>query len=473
MIALRKSRKSSLFFKYLVSYMLILCLPLVFTSIFIFGYFNKILEKEITDGNLAMLTQINSVVDSQILEFNKISNQIFNNYKLKPHALSSNTTARIEAIKELKNYSIGNDFIYNLSLYVKNTDFVISASSTYDAQNFISFVYNYDQWEYDDFIKDVNGLSKPYFRYSENVFLSGSNCTERFLTYVVTSEQSTAIFMVNENKLKSMMSVKSKSGYENTVIMDKDANIITSVKDSPYLHSETFSDLIPSKDDKGTGIIKIQDANYFYSYVKSAITGWNYVTIIPEREALKSVFNVRQKVFYGWMLIALLGSCIIYYVTYYNYKPIRKLSRLAEEKWGQQTAGHNELEVVASVINQMADNDIALKKSLSNSKTAMKESLLLELLKGQIDSFERFNILGKDIGLHFSKPFYTVCIIHSKLFNDMKSTQKDEYHSGGRGFITGLRRGIWKGWHSRRNPDFYFIHGGKWRFFPEECTAKH
>lgn len=424
MLTWSNSRKSRLFFKYLVSYMLILCIPLVFTSIFIFGYFSKILEKEITDGNLAMLTHINNVVDNQIWEFNKISNRIFSDLKLKPYTLNKNTTAKIEAINELNNYRTGNDFIYNLALYVKNTDFIISASGTYDASNYINVVYNYDQWEYDDFIKDVNNLSKPYFRYSEDVVLSGADCTERFITYMVPSDQCTAIFMVNESKFKSLMSIKNASGYENTVIVDDYANIIVSVKDWSYLHSESFSDIILHMKEKGTGIAEIQKTNYFYSYVKSRITGWNYITIIPEREALKSVFNVRQKAFYGWLFIIVLGSCIIYYITNYNYYPIRNLRKLAEEKLGQQMTGHNEIEVVESVINQMADHGMELKKSLNSSKQAVKESILLELLKGRIDSTDKFNSIGRDIGLSFTYPFFNVCIFYSKQLREMEGGQK-------------------------------------------------
>ena len=251
MLTGRKNRKSRLFFKYLISYMLILCIPLLFTSIFVFGYFSRILEKEITDGNLAVLTHINNVVDDQILEFNKISNQLFNNTKLRPYALYKNTSARMEAIKELNNYRIGNDFIYNLALYVKDTDFIISASGTYDVPNFINVVYDYDQWKYSDFIKDANYLLKPKFRYSEDVFLSGANCTERFITYMVPGDQSTAIFMLNENKFKRLMSIKNASGYENTVIVDDYANIVVSVKDWPYLHSEAFTDIILHMGQKG------------------------------------------------------------------------------------------------------------------------------------------------------------------------------------------------------------------------------
>lgn len=419
-----RSKKSSLFFKYLLSYMLILCIPLVITGIFIFGYFNRILENELNEGNLSMLRQINNVVDSQVLEFNKISNQIFNNYKLKPHALNKSTYAKMEAIQELKNYSIGNDFIHNLSLYVKNTNFIISAAGTYDAPNFINFAYNYENWEYDDFIRDVNELQKPAFRYSENVYTSSPNCSSRLITYMVPGSQSTAIFMIDENKLKNMMTLKNARGYENTIIADKDANIVASVYDWPFLYSEAFSGIICNTGEKGTGIAEIQDIGYFYSYVKSTITGWIFVTMIPERVALMPVFNVRQIAICAWVLIVVLGSLIIYIITNYNYNPLLDLRKLAEEKLGQHMDGRNEIQVVESVINRMADNGMELKKTLNNSKLALKESLLLDLLKGRFESAVRFNSMGKDIGLCITKPVYNVSIFYSKQFKDMNNNQK-------------------------------------------------
>ena len=422
-----EGRKSRLFFKYLISYILILCIPLVFTSIFIFGFFNRILEDEITNSNLTMLMHINNVVDNQILEFKKISNQIVNNYKLKPHTMDKNTTAKMEAIQELKNYSIGNDFIYNLVLYVRNTDFIISASGTYDAGNFINYAYNYENWEYDDFLKDVNGSGKPAFRYSDNVFVSGSNCVERLITYIVPNDQCTVIFMIDENKLKNLISVKSGTAYENTVILDSGGNLVISLKDWPHLVAGIIPILTRNADneaEKKTGIMQIREEDYFYSRLKSEITGWNYITLTPEREALKSVFNVRKAAFHWYLLIALAGCCIIYYATYRNYKPILNLSRLAEEKSGKRTAGQTEIEAVASAINQMADDSLALKKSLNSSRAAFRDSLLLDLLRGRIDSADKFNSMGGDIGLSFTYPFFNVCIFHSRHFREMEGAWK-------------------------------------------------
>src|SRR5690606_20751092 len=124
--------------------------------------------------------------------------RIFNNYKLRPRALAKSTISRMEAIQELNNYCVGNDFIHNLVLYVKGTDFLISAAGTYDVSNFINYVYKYENWNYDDFVKDINARTGSVFRCTDNVFLSGSNNTERFITYIIPGDQITVIFLLNE-----------------------------------------------------------------------------------------------------------------------------------------------------------------------------------------------------------------------------------------------------------------------------------
>jgi len=429
MLLFSTDRKSGLFFKYLVSYMVILCIPLVVTIIFVFGHFNRVLEKEITARNLDILAQINNTIDGRMLEFNSIANRIFNNYKLRPRALAKSTISRMEAIQELNNYCVGNDFIHNLVLYVKGTDFLISAAGTYDVSNFINYVYKYENWNYDDFVKDINARTGSVFRCTDNVFLSGSNNTERFITYIIPGDQITVIFLLNESKIKNLLTLKSADVCENTVILDSDSNdsnIVTSVKDISDLHSEIIFNHLKPTGKNGTGIVEIRKLDYFYSYIRSGVTGWVYATMIPEREALKPVFSVSEKAFYLWLFVFFLGSGIIYCISNYNYYPIWNLRKLAEERLGQQMSGSNEIEAVKSAINKMAENGVELKKSLNQSKIAVKEALLLELIRGQIETREKFNTMGKDIGLVFSKPIYTVCIFYSKMLKDLNSAQRSK-----------------------------------------------
>lgn len=424
MLSFSTDRKSGLFFKYLVSYMAILCVPLVVTIIFVFGHFNRVLEREITARNLDILAQVNNTIDNRMLECNSIANRIFNNYRLKPRVIAKSTINRMEAIQELNNYCVGNDFVQNLVLYVKGTDFLISAAGTYDVSNFINYVYRYENWKHEDFVRDINEITGPVFRRPDNVYLSGSRNTERFITYLVPGDQLTVIFLLKESKVKSLLTLKSADVCENTVILDSESNIVTSVKDVSALHSEIIFNHLKPEGKDGTGIVEIRDMDYFYSYIKSEVTGWIYATVIPERDALKPVFNVKEKALYIWLVIFLLGSGVIYYITNRNYYPIWNLRKLAEERLGQQMSGNNEIEVVKSAINKIAENGIELKKSLNQGKTAIKEALLLELIRGQVETCEKFNLMGKDIGLVFSKPIYTVCVLYSKMLKDLNSARR-------------------------------------------------
>jgi len=424
MLLFSTDRKSGLFFKYLVSYMVILCVPLIVTIMFVFGHFNRVLEKEITARNLDVLAHINNAIDDRMLELNSIATRIFNNYNLKPRAISKSTISRMEAIQALNDYCVGNDFIHNLVLYIKGTDFLISAAGTYDVSNFINYVYKYENWNQSDFVEDINASTGPVFRCSDSVYLSGSNNAERFITYIIPSDQVTVIFLLKESKIKNLLTLKSADVCENTVILDSESNIVTSVRDISDLHSEIIFRHLNPVGKNGSGIAEIRKSDYFYSYIKSEVTGWICATMIPEHEALKPVFNVREKAFYIWLFILLLGSGVIYFITNHNYYPLWNLRKLAEERLGQQMSGNNEIEVVKSAINKMAENGAVLKKSLNQGKTAIKEALLLELVRGQVESCEKFNELGKDIGLAISKPVYTVCIFYSKMLKVLNSTQK-------------------------------------------------
>jgi len=76
--------KSKLFMKFIGSYLLILLIPLLFATVFIYRNAVNNLQGEIEQSHLNQLTQTKTVIDGRIKELSEIASRISYDQRLTP-----------------------------------------------------------------------------------------------------------------------------------------------------------------------------------------------------------------------------------------------------------------------------------------------------------------------------------------------------------------------------------------------------
>ena len=424
---------SSIFIKYLISYFIILLIPIVFTLLFTYSYFINIFKDEIITNNANMLEYIRNKMDYEIHQLKIISNEIQTNSKLTTYSINNSTIGKMSAINELKNYSIRSDLIEKLILYIYDDKYLYTSSGTYTINSFTD-VYKYNGWSYDEFRNILNsnsssGLISENIKYSE---LKAGNSAPGYIAYTQPLPSNSMypsmsiLFLLKEDTIKSSISDVIKMHNANTLILDNNYKIITCTKNADYLSKININSILHNKTGN-SGIIAIDKVKYYYLYMKSGITKWTFLTLIPEKDALQYVFDVRKRSIYVMVSIFLFGSLIIYLLVNYNYNPIKQLKEFADRTWdkNQDTAQYktnddgysNEIEAIKSIIGQMHKNDENLRIRIKDSVPAVKEFLLKMLLQGRFSSIEEFNNTAKDANLAFTKPCYRVILVSSEKYN--------------------------------------------------------
>ncbi len=399
------------FSKYLFSYVVILLIPLLAMSVFSYNYFIRVFKDEVVNGNLGMITQVKNSIDQQLIGLKKIPGQIYNNYNLLPSTLGRSNYHSIQAVEDLKKYNTGNYLVNELFFYVRGEDILYSSVSTYSLPIFINAIYAYKDWNYNEFYEDINVLKKPVFRPGENVLVN-KNTSARFVTYMypvpVNSDNpyGTVIFLINEERIKSVISNVLKDNETNVFIVDEKNNLITSLTEHEHLNIGEFLD------NTGSKTVKVNGVEYFISSVKSKDTGWIYAAFEPSDKALKKVFDMRMKIFYGIAAIVLIGSAVIYFLVHMNYYPIKKLKSFTEQKTGNPLDTCNEIEGVRLAINHITAASKTLQQKVDNNREAVKEYLLQNLLKGTFKDLPAFYEKARDIGIMFTKPYHRAAVIY-------------------------------------------------------------
>jgi len=156
------------------------------------------------------------------------------------------------------------------------------------------------------------------------------------------------------------------------------------------------------------------------------VTGWQYITVIPLEEIMSQVYDVRDNMVISIIIILLIGSIAIYYMMYMNYIPINKLKSYSDS-FLKNNQSRNEIESIHKAIEYLSFQNKDLAIRLKKSKLAAKEALLLETLKGRINSQDEFNLRSEDTGITFTKSFYSVVIFYINGIKNLEGIIQKEH----------------------------------------------
>ncbi|WP_199616352.1 helix-turn-helix domain-containing protein [Paenibacillus alkalitolerans] len=376
-----KLNRSPVFYKYLASYIVVLLIPLLFLGVSGYEQIVKVIHNEVTMNNRDKLAQLKDSVDAKVIQMNKIAAEIAVNPDLTPYALTK-SFYRVYEAKSLLNYKMANEFLKEVLLYIRGGEFMYSSVSTYKVPLFINDIYRFRNWNEDAFYKDINSMTISQFRPAEEVRM-WNNDDVRMVTYIVPipakskNPYGTVLYLIPESALLHD-EYTGRSG--NTVILDERNRVIASLKDESYLLDPGFySSVMKSSGGQGSEVRTFNETDYFVSHEKSKATGWTYITLLPVAEVLKPVDEVRNRWLHSLVVILLIGSVIIYGLIRVNYHPVKQLMQWAEMQ-------------------------------LLNSQPAIKDHLLLSLLKGEFESIEEFNERGRVAGLAFTNSHFFVVL---------------------------------------------------------------
>lgn len=81
--------QKSIFFQSLVSYLLILILPLLIVGIVVYSYFENLLQDQAMSNHQNMIEQVKTIIDDKLLEMTDIALKTSLNTELLPNALKN------------------------------------------------------------------------------------------------------------------------------------------------------------------------------------------------------------------------------------------------------------------------------------------------------------------------------------------------------------------------------------------------
>lgn len=400
----------SLFKKFLISYMLILIIPVLLLGMYGFYRTQDLVTDQVMGGHQERLQQAQEYIDSQIIEIRSIAENISNNTHLTPYMLKNNLLQAYHA-KSYLNFQLQNPLLQEVVLYYHGGQYMYSSVSTYTKEQFIQEVYPFEQWSKEAFLTDLEKQTHPFIRPAE--YVRNTN-QDRIITYGIPipnhiKPYGIVLFLINEEKLSALWSRElASSGL--MLVFGEQGQLLNPFGVGNLLELDVLNQI--KEDQGGLEQSKINglDTNYFISSIVSDKTGWKYVALIPENDVVQPIRQNERKWMFSLLLLLACGGLLIYVVMHFNYHPIKSLLKHLEALFPYQD-GKNEFEKIRKTLEMMKQQNVELDHKYKDNLGALKEQFLFSLLRGEYSQYDNVKQKGTELGILFHNENLCVVVI--------------------------------------------------------------
>ncbi|KRF10030.1 hypothetical protein ASG89_00310 [Paenibacillus sp. Soil766] len=383
--------RNSIIFTQILSYILILLIPIIFTGIVYFVTVRTI-EQETNRANLAMLKQVQLNMDNILKDAERLSFEIAFNPDIQMLATSQETNWNnkqyevSQIVKDFKRMNITNGYIDDFYVYFKNLDAVISSSAASRSNYMYSFLVKnglkYEQW--------IDTLQHAYSgRYISIDNQTSSNENPGALAYmrsipISNTEKSlaTIVIQLKKERFTEMIQNLQSAQYGSIFILDNDNNILASTA------SFHLSDILQLEELKRSDnmLVKGQGKDsLIISYTKSDVSNLTYVSIV-QREIVMEKSEFTEKLMIASIILCLIfGGAVSVLLTWRNYNPVRNLIRIVQNGKIKNSydRSSNEYQFIYEAIQDALQEKENINLKLKQQSSVVRADFLQKLLKGK------------------------------------------------------------------------------------------
>ena len=373
-------RGKSIFQIFLVSYLIILTIPLVIGSI---NYFKSsdVVKEEAVKYNKVILDQIRQSIDNQLQAIYELTADIALNNRTQ-NLQSKTDVYDPGSINEmvLLTQDISHDFNLNpfldyIYLYLRKSDIILTNSVKYQPKFFYEQELSYAGINYIEWKNLLNSYQCRKFLPAE--IINDTRGPYGVITYICSlpigsrgNNLATLVILIKEKKIKDLLVNIGTIDQGALYILDQENQIITSVGNKDLLTAKVRQKFPVTA---GTFYQRINGRNMAIQYTKSEFSNWKYVSLIPTKIFMNKVNYIRSLTLGVFLLSLVAGLVAAYLLATRNYKPIKMMvSNLSEEVGMALSKDNNEYDMIKIIFNDIIDKKKKFREALDGHIQVLK-----------------------------------------------------------------------------------------------------
>ena len=424
---MRRVKVSKTFRNFLISYVIILSIPLI-TAFISYHTSIKIAESKSIESSLLVLNQSKTHLEQRLSEVEKFTRQLARNSYIslimseqKPENGGS-AYQYVQISKELLNNIQANEFLEDAYIYLNKDDVIIQPNSVFVRINDCYKLYQYQDISSNDWKTDI--LEPVYHR--EILPLEKYEKRDKetsVITYLqsipLTSFDSSfgmIVIPIEQRKINQLFTGISEQyggwGY------------ITNEEGAPLAYIGTDDEFIESLDIK-----EGETQTHYYIDDTLIITtqsenGWMYYAGIPKEVLMKEANSIKRIAFMVTALNLLVGLIVSLFLANRHHRPLLTLiGILREESKESNLTYNNEYDFLKGNIASLISNNQSLQSELNEQLPMLREAYIKQLIRGDFHSEKEIKTAALQVNLQIHEKTGYVGIIGVKGYGDMEGDQ--------------------------------------------------
>lgn len=407
---------SKTFLRYVLSYALVLFLPLLILCIVFYASLMDKFTDEITQSNDRLLTQVQERFDEQLEQMVLLSYLIQNDSSLHPSTIGDDIVAARKAVNTLSTYKGMTTLPEMIMVASEDGSMLYTNTGLLSMDRFFNQQYVYSHHTAEDFQAALAHSSSIVTWGSDTLTQYGGQTGEYITLFVAVrhgnlSPKMRSIYLIPVKRLQKAITSVASEYNGHVYVFDQYGAIIMTDQNAPLPFSA--ENLLVAHDD-GQQHIQTEAGEYFLASAHSRIAGWQYVVSIPKEAVQAPLHQILVKMTVVLLGICLLGGIAIYWFSLRQYRP---LHQLRQQALACAPATHGtEVEQVSAALRQLSQTSDSYRLLLDNSREALIQNTIARLLYGRSNSeqlIQRAREHGVDlaaqqpwaiIAMDFSKP---------------------------------------------------------------------
>lgn len=516
MEACRKIWKGKIFISFLISYIMVLLIPLVI-GIVAYNEALKVVERDAREASLSSLKTCMVALDRRFAEVEGIATQLAINPKVLSFAREYNpyidptVPCKINDLKEeIAPLAFTNNFIGMLSIYFNKSDVTISADKSHlKLARFYDEFFRYGNLNDSEWHERI--LSGKYFKEYfpvTPVYLCVNYDQNRWevqpmLMYMQSFplgslDRGHITVLISKTKIEELIRDVTMEQGGWAYIIDSRNNVLASFS-AP---EETIPPMnFDMKGSSGFFRQKTSGQDMIVTYATSSYNGWRYMAVLPYHVVMERVQYIKQLIYAILAISILLGILGSFMMAYRSSKPIRNIIDIIREMIGGNDSNNNQNEYIylrRSILN-LVSNNRSMQESLNKQLHLLKATFVERLLSGGFSNlkeihgfleqlgFERFDgkiavaiarvdQSGEDPGSHILQEMGAIKVILKNTmerylgtniyYHDLDFEKRvvvfavdgDKYHNG-KAHVEEILNNVWEDMYESHNISVFFTVG--------------
>jgi two-component system response regulator YesN len=434
-----KPNKSNIFKRFLVSFLLMLIIPIVLSS-FTYNEAVHIVETQSREAMLSVLEQTRDIIDKHWTDMDEASIQLSFDSRLSGlfslQAPLDNSPVLFDIWNYYKDFRFsaltGSVFTNTFFIVLRNSDLVFSKVQTTDAtRDFYNDVFQYKDLPYEEWHSLL--FRQPHFREvlpSRNVRINGVETSA--ITYMTSlplgsnpESQAVVVVAIEDKDIFKLAGIDGSNDHTFSILNSEGTRITgnSDVPIPPEIRSTT--------DRHGYLHAKVSGENHLFVYTRSGYNDWTYVASLPIGQVMGKVYYIRTIALLVAAVTLIIGTLISLWMAYRHSKPWKEIITVLKAFLGNDPAESktgllekpNEVEFLQTSITRLINNNQSMQQVLQRQADTLKTVFIERLFKGEFEDRQQMHAMLTHVGLNLHGKGFTIAVLRIYRQNDLLNTE--------------------------------------------------